>query len=275
MTEDGAFRVIVASTAHLLREAFALQSASGDTARHFGDLLTGTVLVRETMSPTYRVQGILRGSTGTGSLVVDTHPDGGTRGLVQRPQDARDGGWFGEGSVLQVMRSLASGRMFRSVVKPPEDGDVSAALMTYLQESEQVVAVIATGMTLQDGRVATAGGYVVQLLPGAPRGALMIMTERLERFPPVETLLAPPSGSVDGLLREILRGMPFAQLEERPVTHRCRCGVEAVVSSLATLGRAELEDLLRERDLIEMTCDYCNTNYRIGRAQLAGLLQPS
>ncbi|MCC6525704.1 MAG: Hsp33 family molecular chaperone HslO [Polyangiaceae bacterium] len=274
MTDDGAFRVIVATTTDTVARTFAAQSPSGATARHFGDLITGTVLVRETMSPYHRVQGILKGAGGKGSLVVDTHPDGATRGLVQPPKGgAHD--WLGTGSVLQVMRTMATGRVYRGVVQPKAGADVSAALMTYLQDSEQVVAVIATGTVLEGARVHAAGGFVVQLLPEAPRGSLMIMTERLERFPAVTELLTTSAGSPRKLVEEILYGMPFTALEERPIAFGCQCSQQAVVASLATLGRAELVDMLREREPIEVSCDDCHTTYPVGRVQLAGLLHES
>src|SRR5690349_15645465 len=82
LTDEGSFRVLTARTTGLCRESIRRQSVQGDTARHFGDLLTGTVLVRETMAPQLRVQGIVRGAGGGCTLIGDSFPDGGTRGLV-------------------------------------------------------------------------------------------------------------------------------------------------------------------------------------------------
>src|SRR5689334_18533913 len=76
ITDDGAFRVITAVTTHTVRGAAEAQGVVGQTARYFGDLLTGAVLYRETMAPDYRVQGIVKGAGGKGSLVADSHPSG-------------------------------------------------------------------------------------------------------------------------------------------------------------------------------------------------------
>src|SRR4051812_39339917 len=86
ITDDGAFRVIIASTTHTVREVIAKQRARGTTAEHLGDMVTGAVLVRETMAPDLRLQCILKGANASGSLVADTHPTGATRGLVQLRQ---------------------------------------------------------------------------------------------------------------------------------------------------------------------------------------------
>jgi molecular chaperone Hsp33 len=272
MTEDDNFRVITANTTDSVRGAIAAQRVTDPTiVRHFADLLTGIMLIRETMSPGHRVQAILRGTHERASLIADSHPDGLTRGLVQIP----DGATFelGEGSQLQVMRSMARG-VHKSVVAPPPNGDVSQALMTYTQESEQIVTMIATGTLLDGNSIQRAGGFVVQLLPGAARGPLMIMTERLEGFPPIAELLGQVDGSPSQLMAELLYQMPFTQLAASPLRFGCKCSREAVVSSLATLSREELSEMIGD-GIIEVTCDYCGTDYAVGRQHLEGLLNPS
>src|SRR5262249_30207203 len=115
ITEDGAFRVITVCTTDTVRAAMQAQDARGPTARHFADLLTGTVLVRETMAPQLRVQGIVRGAGGRGSLVADSRPGGATRGLIQLPGGAGEFA-FGPGARLQVMRTLVNGAIHQGIV---------------------------------------------------------------------------------------------------------------------------------------------------------------
>jgi molecular chaperone Hsp33 len=93
MTDDGAFRVITARTTDTVRGVLQVQSATGGTARTFGDLITSAILFRETMAPELRVQGVLRGSRGTGSLVADSHPSGKTRGLYSSRPGPSSSSW--------------------------------------------------------------------------------------------------------------------------------------------------------------------------------------
>ncbi|HET9959748.1 MAG TPA: Hsp33 family molecular chaperone HslO, partial [Polyangiaceae bacterium] len=176
ITDDGAFRVITARTTRTVRGAVRAQSVGGSLARTFGDLLTGAILFRETMAPELRVQGILRGAAGLGSIVADSHPSGKTRGLVQ-VEGSRELE-IETGAVIQMMRTLPSGRINQGVVEVPPDGGVSQALMAYMQTSEQVVSMLAVSTLLEEGEVVAAGGYMVQLLPEVGRGPLMVMTER-------------------------------------------------------------------------------------------------
>ncbi|HEX3855350.1 MAG TPA: Hsp33 family molecular chaperone HslO [Polyangiaceae bacterium] len=274
ITDDGAFRVITARTTQTVRGAVEAQGVAGITARHFGDLLTGSILFRETMAPNLRVQGIIKGSNGSGSVIADSHPSGQTRGLIQLKGGSQEIE-LGSGAVLQLMRSLPNGRINQGIVEVPKDGGISHSFMAYLQTSEQVVSMIAVGTLFDGERVVSAGGYMVQLLPEAARGPLMIMTERLREFESIDPQLGDSAFSPTWLLDELLYGMPFTRLEESPVQFECWCDEVRVVSALASLSRADLEHLLSTNDVLEIACEYCKRDFRIAPARLRGLLEQS
>src|SRR5262245_7940809 len=103
ITDDSAFRVMVARSTRTVRGIVEKQGAKGASAKLLGDLVTATVLFRETMAPDLRVQGLLRGARGSGSLVADSMKDGLTRGLLQL-REGKDAVELGEGALLQMMR---------------------------------------------------------------------------------------------------------------------------------------------------------------------------
>jgi molecular chaperone Hsp33 len=274
ITDDGAFRVITALTTDTVRGAIESQAARGPTARTFGDLITGSILFRETMAPDLRVQGVLR-TKATGSLVADSHPSGMTRGLVQMKSGAESIS-LAEGAVIQMMRTLPSGRINQGVVEVPENGGVSQALMAYMQTSEQVVSMLAVGTVLDEhDRVVAAGGYMVQLLPEVGRGPLMVMTERLRDYETIDAQLRDAQFSPAWLLEQLLYGMPFTRLDESSVAYDCWCDELRVMSALATLRRADIEHLLSTNEVLEIACEYCKREYRIAPARLRGLLEQS
>ena len=281
ITEDGAFRVIAARTTETVRGAVAAQGARGVTAEHFGELLTGAVLIREAMAPRLRVQAILKGA-GKGNLVADSHPDGTSRGLVNfgagaaGPEEPSIS--LGPGALLQVMRTMPGGSLHQGVVAVPDGGGISGALMAYMQDSEQVVSTIGVAAIFEDRldeQHVTAGGYLVQLLPEVERGPLMVMTERLTDFQRFDEVLRATSASPDALLAELLHGMPYARLEESRLGFACHCSQVRVVSTLATLPRTDIEDLVRDGEVLEIRCDYCGKEYGVPPAQLRSLLTPS
>src|SRR5688572_562520 len=84
MTDESTFRIVAARTTDSVQGVIDAQKATGEEARLIGELATAAVLYRETMAPSLRVQCIVRGAAGSGTLVADSHPDGWVRALVQR-----------------------------------------------------------------------------------------------------------------------------------------------------------------------------------------------
>jgi molecular chaperone Hsp33 len=277
MTDDGAFRVIAVRTTQTVRGALEAQKVSGEDGRLFADLLTASVLIRETMSPDLRVQCILQGDDKKGRMVADAHPDGSTRGLVQVAKGAASLKLTG-GGLLQVARTLHNGALQQGVVQLDAKADdasrISGALMRYMQDSEQVVSVAAVGCTFgADRAIASAGGYILQLLPEVGEGPLMVMTERMADFERIEGLLARGAAEPEQLLGEILYGMPYTTVGEDALRFGCNCSTARVAASLATLPKHEIKTFIDEGKVLEIGCDYCGKEYAIAPEQLRGLLE--
>lgn len=274
VTHDGAFRVIVLRTSELAREAVQTQGAEGTNARHLADVLTGTILVRLTMAPTYRVQGIVRGAGAKGTLVGDSHPDNVARALMQRGEGVDDIS-LGSGAIMQMMRSLPTGAVHQGVVEVP-DGTVSGALMSYFQSSEQIESMVRVGSRFDGGELKTAGGYLVQLLPEVSRAPLAVMTERLDHdFSKLDDVLDFVERDPRELMKEILWDIDFAETQSADLRFGCQCSSVRVLSSLATLPRSDIEELMKGGESVHLTCDYCGSEYELPPSALAGLLSES
>ena len=279
ITDDGAFRVIAAMCTTAVQGAVTAQKARGALGQSFGELITGAIVLREAMAPRLRVQAILKGAPGAGSMVADSHPDGTSRGLISfgagksaPAAGPSDGDGIPDGALLQVMRTLPSGSLHQGMVEVPAGGGISGALMQYMADSEQIVSTIAVSATVDGDHVRAAGGYMVQLLPEVERGPLMIMTERLAALPNLADVLLAPDVTPDVLLGELLYGMPYTRLEESPLSFGCNCSQVRVVASLATLPRSDVEELIRDGEVLEISCDYCGRQYHIAPVELRTLL---
>ncbi len=273
ITADGAFRVIAVRTTETAKGVAAVQKARGARARLLAEMLTASVLVRETMSPDLRVQAILQGDDPKTRIVADSFPDGTTRGLVQ----VRDGAdvALGDRSVLQMMRTLHSGQIQQGMVRASKAGGISGGVMEYMQASEQVVTFAAVGALEDDEGVSSAGGYLVQLLPEASEGPLMVMTERLKDFPSIETLLAAGEAAPEKLLAEVLYGMPYDEVGRGELRFECRCNEERLLATLLSLPRDDVRELVNGvtlGEVLEIDCDYCQRHYRISPERLRGVL---
>lgn len=280
MTDDGAFRIVTLRATQTVSGVLAAQAARGSTARHLGDLVAGSVLVRETMSPQMRVQGILKRRDQAGYLLGDSHPSGKTRGLVSG--QVAENGFEMKNALLQMVRTLQDGRMQQGVVAVPDHAGVSEGLMAYMQESEQITTMIVVGTLFEDDlpeegdaapKVKVCGGYLIQLLPGVGRGPLAIMTERLEDFRNIDPMLLSESFSPKALADELLWGMPYTELEQSSFDYDCWCSRASMLGALAGLAREEVQELVSGGQVLEISCDYCHREFRVTPAELQGLLE--
>ena len=273
ITNDGAFRVIAARTTLTARGVVAAQTPAPATLPLLSDLCTATILVRLTMAPSYRVQGILRGARTHGTLVADAHPDGGTRGLLRAKGGLVE---LGDDSLMQLMRSLHNGQTHQGVVSVDPEHGVSGALMTYLLESEQVASAASVGTLAEGGELLAAGGWLVQMLPECTEPPLALMYERLRTdFADTPAVLAKLGADPMRLVEEICWGMEFTQTQDHTLEYRCRCSAERVLASLATVGHDELSDMVDKGEPLFITCDYCQCPYEISAESLRGLLEAS
>lgn len=273
MTDDGAFRVMVARTTDTVRGVVAAQEVDGFAALQLGEALTAAVLVRETMAPGHRVQVIL--SDAADNLVVgDAWPEGHTRGLAQ-VKDRALGVDLDRGSSLRVERALPRGGSHRGVVAAPGQRGIDGALAAYFHQSEQVETFLAVACLVDpsgDDAVRAAFGYVVQLLPELTEPPLKGMRERLARFGALHAWLRTQGDDPQRVLDALLATCKYTPLATSPVTFTCHCDRLRALGAAAALGADDLRQLIAKDETLRIHCDYCRTLYEIGPADFAQLL---
>lgn len=142
----------------------------------------------------------------------------------------------------------------------------------YFVESEQIPTACALGVLVGlDQSVTAAGGYIIQLLPGAGEELISKIEAGVHSLGSVSSALA---GGLDGegLLRAVLSGFDLDILEKHPVEYRCYCSRERVSRALISMGRKDLTELIREQGRAELTCQFCDQVYRFSGEELEQLL---
>ncbi|MGZ5968730.1 MAG: Hsp33 family molecular chaperone HslO [Polyangiales bacterium] len=271
ISEDGSFRVIACVTTETVRAVAEAQNAQKAFAQRLGDLVTGALLVRQTMAPDLRVQVLLSDGRRT-RLMADALPDEGkTRGLMQIPKGST-AAVLDTMHQLVVMRTMHNGAMQQGHVQLGANQTVAQAIMEYFRVSEQVASFVAIGTRLEGDEIKASAGYVVQLLPEVTEAPLKEMVERLDRFPPIGEMLTSAAADPKNVLASLLEGMPFTQLAHDEVKFGCNCSAERILTGLASLPTHDLADLVAPNEILEMSCDYCGREYKVAPDLLRGML---
>ncbi|MEG0825720.1 MAG: Hsp33 family molecular chaperone HslO, partial [Oscillospiraceae bacterium] len=155
---------------------------------------------------------------------------------------------------------------------PLVSGEIAQDFAAYFAESEQVPTVCALGVLVdRDQSVLQAGGYLIQLLPGADEETISKIEAGVAALGPVTAALERGMDS-EALLRSALEGFELELLDRRPVAYRCYCQRSRVTRALISMGADELRSLIEEEGEANLTCQFCDKVYHFTKEELESLL---
>lgn len=241
-----------------------------------GASMMGDMLKEQAGSLTLQIKG--GGPLGTILAVSDCQ--GNVRGYVQNPHvDLMEkhpgkldvGAAVGETGTLTVIKDIGLKEPYVGSIGL-FSGEIADDLAMYFVESEQIPTACALGVLVgTDQSVTSAGGYLIQLLPGASEEIITKIESGVRKLGPVSAAL---EGGLDGegLIRAVLSEFELEILEKHPVEYRCYCSRERVSRALVSMGRVELSSLIEEQGQAELTCQFCDKVYHYSREELEELL---
>ena len=281
ISKDGLMKVSAVSTRDLTERARQIHKTLPVATAALGRLLAaasmmGNALKEEAASLTLQIKG--GGPLGT-LLAVSDH-EGSVRGTVDNPavdlplrEDGKldVGAAVGNRGTLTVIRDLRMKEPYVGSVGLLW-GEIAEDIALYFVESEQIPTACGLGVLVdRDQSVLSAGGYLVQMLPGAGEETAEQLEASLRAAKPVTELLrADPDP--EALLRAALPGLELEILEKRPVEYRCDCSRERMERALISLGREELRDMIDQQGGAELTCRFCDRVEHFSREDLEALL---
>ena len=239
--------------------------------------MMGNMLKEQDSSVTLRVKG--DGPLGTVLAVSDSM--GNVRGYVENP--AVDvprkshakldvGSAVGPGGTLTVVKDLGLKEPYVGSIQLIS-GEIAEDIAAYFVESEQIPTACALGVLISpDQTVRAAGGYLIQLLPGADESVISAIERGVARVGAVSAQLDRGLGPVE-LLQEVLSDFQLEVLETSPVEYRCYCSRERVSRALISVGASELKSLIQEQGGTDLTCQFCDKVYHFTREDLEALPQ--
>lgn len=282
MTVDGFVKAAAINSRNIVERARQIHRTTPTATAALGRTLTaasilGNLQKIENGSLTLQIKG--GGPLGTLLAVSDC--EGNVRGYVQNGQISLlekyagkldVGAAVGKDGLLTVIRDLQMKEPYVGSVELVS-GEIGEDVTAYLVQSEQTPSACGLGVLVDvDHTVKAAGGFLLQLLPGAPDGVI----DRLEQgLAEAGTVTAMLSAGMD--LKEILRrvtgGMELEFFEPTPVEYRCYCTRERVEATLISLGKKELESIVREGEQIHIECQFCDEDYVFTPEQIEGILK--
>ena len=282
MTKDGFVNAVAVTTTGIVERARQIHKTLPTATAALGRLLTaasmmGNALKSDGASLTLQFKG--DGPLGTVLAVSDN--EGNVRGYVTnphvdlplRPDGKLDvGAAVGHEGTLTVIKDLHMKEPYVGTIDLL-GGEIAEDVAGYFVESEQIPTACALGVLVdRDQSVKAAGGYLIQLMPGAGEDVITKVEGGIMAAGPVSALLD-KNDDPEQLLRDVMSDFDLKVLETCPVSYKCYCSRERVERALISLGRNELEQMLAEQGGCQLTCQFCDAVYDFSAEDLKGLLK--
>ena len=278
---DGFIKMAVISARDTVQRAREIHGCSPTAAAALGRTLCGASLLGEAMkeenaSLTIRING----GGPIGSVVAVSDHEGYVRGYVENPHvhlplraDGKldVGGAVGRDGMLTVSRDLGLRESYIGSTAL-RSGEIAEDLTAYLLESEQVPSACALGVLVdRDRTVKAAGGFLVQLMPGADEGLIDTLEDNIFLMDALTTVL--DEDGTDAVFRQVLKGLEYHLVAEAPIGYRCPCTRERVEEALSVIDGNELEEMIAEGKDAEVCCQFCEKRYRFTPEDLRTILE--
>lgn len=278
---NGYIKMSAVSARDTVQRAKDIHGCTPTTAAALGRTLCaasmlGNLLKEDDGSLTVRING----GGPIGSVIAVSDSMGRVRGYVTDPSvdlplrsDGKldVGGAVGRDGMITVSRDIGLREPYIGSTQLVS-GEIAEDLTAYMLESEQIPAACGLGVLIDaDLSVKSAGGFIVQLMPGAPEEYIDLLEENIFMMDQLTTVLA--EDGLEAVFEQVLKGLEHHMVGEDEIGYRCYCSRDRVGQALLGVGRDELQNMIAEGKPVEVSCQFCDTVYSFSPADMKILLE--
>ena len=280
---DGYIKMAAITARDTVERARAIHSCAPTACAALGRTLCAASLMGQAMKEENATLTIrINGGGPLDSVVAVSDCNGNVRGYVDNPaldlplrSDGKlnVGAAVGRDGMITVSRDIGLREPYIGSVELTS-GEIAEDLTAYLLESEQVPSACALGVLVDTDRsVRAAGGFIVQLMPGADEEMISRLEENIFMMDQLTTVL--DEDGAEELFRQVLKGFDYHTVGEYPVDYRCYCSRERVGEALTCIDRSELDEIAAEGRDISVSCQFCDSVYSFSPAEIGDIIAKS
>ncbi|MGM0126184.1 chaperonin [Enterococcus sp. AZ194] len=276
---NGFVRAYAVRATQTIGEAQKRHDTWSTASAALGRTMIGAILLGATLKGEDKLTVKIQGDGPAGAIIVDSNGNGEVKGYIKNPHislpanekgkiDVR--GAVGTNGLFTVIKDLGLKEPF-SGQTPLVSGEIGEDFTYYLAVSEQVPSAVGLSVLVDtDDSIKTAGGFMIQIMPGADDETITAIETRLAQTPLISTLLdegQTPEEILEGLLGDASLNI----LETSPVQFSCDCSKDKFGAAIIALGTTEIQAMIDEDHGAEAVCSFCGNKYHYTEEDLAGL----
>ncbi len=278
---DGFIKMAAVEAKDIVQRACDIHRCAPTAAAALGRTLCaasimGNMMKEEQATLTIRING----GGPVGSIVAVSDCEGNVRGYVEDPTvdlplradgKLNVGAAVGRDGMLTVSRDIGLKEPYIGSTEL-RSGEIAEDVTAYLLESEQVPSACALGVLVDtDYSIKAAGGFIVQLMPGAPDGLIDKLEDNIFMMDQLTTILS--EDGVDAVFNQVLKGLEHHIVGESEVAYRCYCSRERVAQALTVIDQSDLEEMIADNKDISVKCQFCDADYTFKPLDLQKILE--
>ncbi|HGI7373850.1 TPA: Hsp33 family molecular chaperone HslO [Streptococcus pyogenes] len=279
IVQSGAFRAYVLDSTETVALAQEKHNTLSSSTVALGRTLIANQILAANQKGDSKITVKVIGDSSFGHIISVADTKGHVKGYIQNTGvdikktatgEVLVGPFMGNGHFVTII-DYGTGNPYTSTT-PLITGEIGEDFAYYLTESEQTPSAIGLNVLLDENdKVKVAGGFMVQVLPGASEEEIARYEKRLQEMPAISQLLT-SENHVDALLEAIYGDEPYKRLSEEPLSFQCDCSRERFEAALMTLPKADLQAMIDEDKGAEIVCQFCGTKYQFNESDLEALI---
>ncbi len=284
VTNDLTVRVAAVDATSVVKEMQSIQKSLPLATVGVGRAMVGAILMASQLKDGQEVGLLFKGNGPLGSLYAQASFEGHVRGYCPNPSYLAPT----QEDALNLRKALGFGHLTVSRQQPFQrqphngtvemvSGEVGDDIAHYLHQSHQIRSLVSVGVQLdRDGKVAAAGGVLLEVMPGVEEDVIVKIEENFEALRKtggenISHSILNGVNPVD-LIAPFLKGIPYTQIpHDYETQYSCPCTLDRVMSALGTLGLTDLQEMIDQKENPEVTCQMCGRNYSVGTKELQEL----
>lgn len=276
---DGQIRAYAVNATNTISEAQKRHDTWSSSTAALGRTMVGALLLGATLKGTDKMTVKVQGNGPAGAIVVDSDGSGNTKGYIKNPHvslklnssgkiDVR--GAVGTDGIFTVIKDLGLKETF-SGQTPIVSGEIGEDFTYFLAVSEQIPSAVGLSVLVDtDETVKAAGGFMIQVMPGADESTIDFIEQKLQEVPLVSRLLE-EGEAPEQILERILGKDKVEILEKMPVQFKCDCSKEKFGTAIIAVGLDEINAMIEEDHGAEAVCQFCGNKYNYSESDLEAL----
>lgn len=280
ISETGHFRAFVLDSKETVKTAQEKHDSMASSTVALGRALIANQLLAANEKGDTKITLKVLGDGATGAIISVANNKGQVKGYIQNPDldykktatgEVIVGPLVGQGQFL-VITDYGIGTPYHSMT-PLISGEIGEDLAYFLTESQQTPSAIKLNVLLnQEDKVQIAGGFMLQVLPGATEAEITRFEKRIQDMPAISSLLTSDS-HIQALLDAIYGDDTYKILSEEPLNFNCDCSEERFLNALAGLPATDIKDMIEEDQGCDITCQFCHQHYHFTPENLEELIR--